>query len=138
MAGQIVEAGVHQGQYASTLELLDQLLKNYPENSLFLTQQAEMLAKVGNFHEALIATNMILADNHDRRDMVLLQSRLLWEMNSWKDSVSLYESILEPPVEEILTQKINELALTLEQSVEKSSWWWLHFLRSPNMKLSNL
>jgi len=120
---QFLEAALKQGKYAAALELLDQLLKDYPENILFLSRQAELLAKVGNFQEALIATNMILAENQDRRDIILLRSRLLWELNRWKDSVSLNESILAPPVEEILMQKINELALTLGKTPEKNSWW---------------
>jgi predicted Zn-dependent protease len=61
--------------------LLDQFLKNYPENNLFLSQQAGLLAKIGNFQDALAVTEMILAENPERRDIVLLKARILWEMN---------------------------------------------------------
>ena len=119
----LVDARINQGQYVATLDLLEQFLKNYPENTWFLSKQAELLAKVGNFQEAFAVTEMILSENQDRRDIVLLQSRILWQMNRWKDSVSLYELIVEPPVEEILERKVQELTLSVEQSQATSTWW---------------
>ena len=119
----LVGALIQQGEYYAALELLDHFLKNYPENTWFLSQQAGLLAKVGNFQQALAVAEMILAENPERRDIVLLQARILWEMNRWKDSVSLYESIVNPPVEELLEKKIQEESLTVEQSTTKNSWW---------------
>ncbi len=119
----LVDARIQQGEYFTALELLDQFLKNYPENNLFLSQQAGLLAKIGSFQDALAVTEMILAENPERRDIVLLKARILWEMNRWKDAVFLYESIVKPPVEEILEKKILEQRLTVDQSTTKSSWW---------------
>jgi tetratricopeptide (TPR) repeat protein len=119
----LVDARIKQGEYFAALELLDQFLRNYPENTWFLSQQAELLAKVGSFQEALAISEMILSDNPGRRDIVLLKARILWEMKRWKDSISLYESIVEPPVEEILEKRIQELTLTVDQSPTRSSWW---------------
>jgi hypothetical protein len=44
-------------------------------------------------------------------------------MNRWKESVSLYESVVEPPVENILEENIQELTLAVDQSPARSSWW---------------
>ncbi len=119
----LVGVRIKQGEYIAALELLDQFLRSYPDNTWFLSQQAGLLAKVGSFQEALAVTEMILAGNPERRDIVLLQARILWEINRWKDSIALYESVVEPPVEGILEKKIQELELTLDQSPTESSWW---------------
>ena len=108
-----MDARIQQGEYLAALELLDQFLRSYPDNTWFLSQQAQLLAKVGKFQEALGVADMILAENPERLDIILLQARILWEMKRWKDSVSLYISVVEPPVEEILKQKIQELRLTV-------------------------
>ena len=119
----LVEADIQLGEYPETLELLERYLESYPENTWFLSQQASLLAKVGHFQEALAVTEMILAENPARRDIVLLQARIFWEMNRWKDSVALYESMVEPSVEEMLAQKILQLQLSVDQAPTKSSWW---------------
>jgi len=119
----LVDARTKQGEYFAVLELLDHFLVSYPENTLFLSQQAVMFAKVGSYQEALAVAEMILAENPQRHDIILLQARILWEMKLWKDSVSLYESILEPPVEEILEKKFQELRLAVAQPSTESSWW---------------
>ncbi len=119
----LVGAQIRQGEYFAALELLSQFLRGYPENSLFLSQQAELLAKVGSFQEALGVADMILAENPDRQDIVLLKARTIWEMMRWKDSVALYESVAEPPVEKILGKNIQELKLSVDQTPTKSSWW---------------
>jgi tetratricopeptide (TPR) repeat protein len=119
----LVDARIQQGEHFAALELLDQFLKNYPENTWFLSQQAGLMAKVGNFQEALALAEMILAENPERRDIILLQARIYWEMNRWKDSVTLYDSIVEPPVDETLEKKIQELRLTVDKSPVKNSWW---------------
>ena len=66
---------------------------------------------------------MILSENQERRDIILLQARVLWEMNRWKDSVALFESAIVPPVGDMLERKIQELALEMEQAPTKSTWW---------------
>ena len=119
----LVDAQIQQGEYFTAFEFLEQFLRSYPENTWFLTQQAGLMVKVGNFQEALAMAEMILAENPVRRDIILLQARIFWEMNRWKDSVLLYESIVEPPVEDILEKKIQELRLTVDKSPTKSSWW---------------
>jgi tetratricopeptide (TPR) repeat protein len=119
----LVEARSQQGEDFAALELLDQFLRSYPENTWFLSKQAELMAEVGNFQGALALAEMILAENPVRRDIILLQARIFWEMNRWKDSVALYDSIVEPPVEEILEKKIQELRLIVDKSLTKSSWW---------------
>ena len=119
----IVAARINQGEYSAALQLLNQFLRSYPENTWFLSKQAELLAKVGNFQEALGVIDMILSENQERRDIILLQSRILWEMNRWKDSVALFESTLSPPVEDILERKVQELALEVQKSPSRSTWW---------------
>jgi tetratricopeptide (TPR) repeat protein len=119
----LVDALIQQGEYFSALELLNRFLENYPDNNLFLSQQAGLLAKVGSFQDALAVTEMILAETPERRDIVLLQARILWEMNRWKDSLSLYETIVNPPVEELLERKIQEQRLTVDQSPTNNPWW---------------
>ena len=119
----LVDARIKQGEYFAALELLDQFLGSYPENTWFLSQQAGLFAKVGRYQEALSVVEMILAENPARLDIILLQARILWEMKRWKDSISLYESIVEPSVEEILAKEIQELQLTVDQPPAKSSWW---------------
>ena len=119
----LVEAQMQTGEYFAALELLNQFLKNYPENTWFLTHQAGLLANVGKFPDALHVAEMILNENPERRDILLLQARILWEMNRWKDSVSLYETVAHHPVEEILKKDLQEQSLTVDQSPTKSSWW---------------
>ena len=119
----LVDVRIKQGDYPAALELLDRFLQNYPENTWFLSQQAELLAKVGSYQEALDAAEMILTDSSGRLDIVLLQARILWEMNRWKDSVSLYETVVEPAVEEILEKEIKELSVIVDQPSVRNSWW---------------
>jgi len=119
----LVNARIERGEYFAALELLDQFLRSYPENTWFLSQQVELLAKVGKFQDALDVAEMILAENPGRTDVVLLKARILWEMKRWKDSVAMYDSIVEPPVEDILEKKIAELRLSVDQSPTKSTWW---------------
>jgi tetratricopeptide (TPR) repeat protein len=119
----LVDVRIQQGEYLAALELLDKFLRIYPENTLFLSQQAVLLAKVGNFQEALAVAEMILAENPERRDIILLQARIFWELNRWKDSVALYESLVQPSVDEILQKKMQDLNQAVEKSQAKSSWW---------------
>jgi len=119
----LVEVRLKQRDYPAALELLNLTLKNYPENTWFLSQQAELFAKLGNFQEALGVAEMALADNPDRHDILLLQARIFWEMNQWKKSVALYESVIEPPVEELLEREVKELALTVDTSPARNTWW---------------
>ncbi len=119
----LVDGRMKQGEYFASLGLLDQFLRSYPENTWFLSQKAILLAKGGSFREALAVADMILAENPDRRDIVLLKARILWEIKRWKDSASLYASMVEPPVEKILEHEIRQLKLTVDQSPTKSSWW---------------
>jgi tetratricopeptide (TPR) repeat protein len=119
----LVDARMKQGKYFASLELLNQFMRSYPENIWFLSQKASLLANVGSFSEALDVADMILAENPDRRDIVLLKARILWEMKRWKDSAAQYAAMVEPPVEEILEQEIRQLQLTVDQSPTKSSWW---------------
>ncbi|MBW2506203.1 MAG: tetratricopeptide repeat protein, partial [Deltaproteobacteria bacterium] len=119
----LVAARIDQGEYSSTLEMLEQFLRTYPENTWFLSIKAELLAKTGNFQEALDAVDMLLSENQERKDIILLQARVLWEMNRWKDSVELFESAITPSVGDMLERKIQELALEVEQAPTKSTWW---------------
>ncbi|MBW2484080.1 MAG: tetratricopeptide repeat protein, partial [Deltaproteobacteria bacterium] len=119
----LVGASIEQREYAASLDLLEQFLRSYPENTWFLSEQVELLALTGDLQEALGVAGIILAENQDRRDIVLLQSRILWELNRWTDSVALYESMLEPPIEDILAGKIQELVLPVGQSPARSTWW---------------
>jgi tetratricopeptide (TPR) repeat protein len=119
----LVEARIKQGDYPAALESLDQFLQNYPENTWFLSQQAEYLAKVGKFQEAFEAAEVILADSPERIDIVLLQARIFWEMNRWKESTTLYETIVEPAVEEKLEKEIKELSVIVDQPLVRNSWW---------------
>ncbi len=119
----LADAHIKQGKYITALELLDQFLGDYPENTWFLSQKAELLARVGSFQEALAVTEMILADNPGRPDISLLRARILWEMKLWKDSISQYESVVYPEVEETLEEKIQEQGLAVDLSSTRSSWW---------------
>jgi len=119
----LVEAKSKGGGYFAALELLRQFQKSYPENTWFLSQEVELLAKVGRFQEALAVSEVILAENHARRDITLLQARIFWAMKRWKDSIDLYESVVKPPVEEILEKRIYELSLAVDQPPAKSFWW---------------
>jgi len=117
----LVDARIRQREYFAALKLLDNYLDSYPENTWFLSSQAGLLANVGNYQEALGVSEMILAENPARPDIVLLQARILWEMKRWKDSVLLYKSVVEPPVAEILAQEIQALWLKVKQPATKSS-----------------
>lgn len=119
----LVEAYLDVGKDGAASDLLGQLLRNYPENSWFLLQQAELLARLGNFQKALDITGMILAADPQRWDIVLLQARIYWELNLWKDSVLLYESIIEPSVEELLQEKIRQRKLSVDTSPAKTRLW---------------
>ena len=39
----IVTARIDQGEYSATLEMLDQFLHTYPDNTWFLSRKAELL-----------------------------------------------------------------------------------------------
>jgi tetratricopeptide (TPR) repeat protein len=119
----VVEARIQQKEYFAALELLNQFLKSYPENTWFLTHQAGLLANIGKFPDALNVAEMILNGNPERLDILLLQARILWEMNRWKDSVSLYETVANYPLEEILKKNLQKQRLTVDQSPTKSTWW---------------
>lgn len=119
----LADALLKQKKYQAGRILLQEYLKEYPENTWFLSKQAEVLARLGNFEEAVAATDMILSENPSRIDIVLLRSRVLWEMNRWKDSVAQYESVLEPAVEELLEQKITDLELAVGHAPARNPWW---------------
>jgi tetratricopeptide (TPR) repeat protein len=120
---QFVEAKIANGEYRAALDSLGQLQRSYPDNYWLFSRQVELMAKVGNFQEALAAGDVILSENPARTDVVLLQARVLWEMNRWKDSVKLYESVVDPSVEETLETKIQEMTLTVPPGLTTSSWW---------------
>jgi tetratricopeptide (TPR) repeat protein len=118
-----VEAKILNGEYLASLDLLSQLQKSYPDNSWLLSRQAEFLAKVGNFEKSLAVGEVILSENPERTDVVLLKARILWEMNRWKESVALYESVVNPSVEETLERRIQEMTLSVAEGLQMSSWW---------------
>ena len=120
---QFIEAIIAGGEYLAALDLLGQLQISYPDNSWLFSRQVELLAKVGNFQEALAVGDVILSENPARTDVVLLKARILWEMNRWKDSVVLYESVVNPSIEETLERKIYEMSLTVSPDLTTSSWW---------------
>ncbi|MGW8161461.1 MAG: tetratricopeptide repeat protein, partial [Desulfobulbales bacterium] len=119
----LVDARMQQGEHFAALELLDQFLRSYPENTWFLSQKAVLLASVGRFQEALSEAELILAENPARRDIVLLQARVLWEMKRWNESVARYASMTDPPVADLLEQKLQDRRLVVDQPPPKSSWW---------------
>ena len=120
---QFVEAKIASGDYLAALDSLGRLQRNYPDNSWLLSQQFELMAKVGSFQEALAVGDVILSENSARTDVILLQAQILWEMNRWKDSVALYESVVTPSVEEILDRKLQEMTLIVAPGQTTSSWW---------------
>jgi tetratricopeptide (TPR) repeat protein len=120
---QLVEAKIANGKYVEALDSLDRLQRNYPDNSWLLSRKVELLVKVGNFEEALAVGDVILSENSSRTDVILLKAHILWEMNDWNDSVALYESVVNPPVEEVLGRKIQELTLKVSPDLTTSSWW---------------
>ena len=120
---QVVEAIIINGEYLAASDSLGLLQRSYPDNSWLLSRRVELLAKTGNFQEALAVGDVILSDDPARTDVVLLKARILWEMNRWKDSVTLYESVVHPSVEETLERKIQETALTVAPGLSSSSWW---------------
>lgn len=119
----LVDARLNQGEYIAALELLTQFLGNFPENTWFVSQQAGLLAKTGNFQEALSLAAALLAENPGRLDITLLKARILWEMGNWRESVAQYEAVLTPPLEELLGKKMPELVMNIEQLSPKDSWW---------------
>jgi tetratricopeptide (TPR) repeat protein len=120
---QFVEANIINGEYRDALDSLGKLQRSYPDNSWLLSRQVELLAKVGNFQEALAVGDVILSENPARTDVVLLKSRILWEINRWKDSIAFYDSVVNPSVEDILERKIQEMTLTVEPGPTTNSWW---------------
>ena len=120
---QFIEAKIANGDYWTALDSLGQLQRNYPDNSWLLSRQVELMASLGSFQEALALGEVILSENSARTDVILLKARILWEMNRWKDSVALYESVVNPSVEEILERKIQEMTLTVAPGLTTGSWW---------------
>jgi tetratricopeptide (TPR) repeat protein len=119
----LVDAKLGSAGYQEALEELQQFQRNYPENTWFLIRKVELLAKIGNFQDALTAGDVILVEDPERKDILLLKARILWEVNRWKESVAIYESVVEPSVEDILGSRIQELAVVLEPAQSKRSLW---------------
>jgi tetratricopeptide (TPR) repeat protein len=136
---QFVEAKIINGQHLTAFELLKQMQRSYPDNSWLLSLQVELLARIGNFQEALAVGDMILSENPARTDVILLKARILWEMNRLKDSVALYESVVDPSVEVILERAIHEMTLTLRPNLTTSSWWQVvPFSKGTSLNLSEV
>ena len=118
----LVDARIARGEYAGALERLQQFQKNYPENTWFLLRKVQVLVKLGNFQDALAASDVILVEDPGRNDILLLKARILWEMNHWKESVAIYESVIAPPVDERLAGKMPEQIAGIESVEQKRSW----------------
>ena len=119
----LVDARIARGEYAAALEELQQFQRSYPENTWFLLRKFQLLAKTGSYRDALAAADVILVEDPQRKDVLLLKARILWELNHWKESAALYESVVEIPVEDILEEKLQEFALMIEPSQAPKSWW---------------
>jgi len=119
----LVDARIERTEYPAALEELQHFQGNYPENAWFLLRKVQILAKDGNFQGALAAGDVILVEDPERKDILLLKARILWELNRWKESVAIYESVVEPPVEDVLEDRFQELKLMIEPVQKKSSWW---------------
>ncbi|MFC1843374.1 tetratricopeptide repeat protein [Thermodesulfobacteriota bacterium] len=120
---QVIEARILNAEYAAAGNTLGQLQRSYPDNSWFLSRQVELLARIGNFQDALTISDVILSENPARRDIILLKARILWELKRWKDSIALYESVVHPPVEDILARETEGMILTSVEDQPTSSWW---------------
>ena len=119
----LVDARIARGEYTAAFEELQQFQRNYPENTWFLLRKVQLLAKIGNFQDALAAADVVLVEDPERKDVLLLKARILWELNRWKESAALYASVVEPPVEDILEDRLQELTLMVEPAQMKKSWW---------------
>lgn len=120
---QVIEARILNAEYAAAVNTLGLLQRSYPDNLWFLSRQVALLAKIGNFQEALTMSDVILSENPARRDIILLKARILWELKRWKDSIAVYESVLLPSVEDILEREIEGITLTSVEDKPTSSWW---------------
>jgi predicted Zn-dependent protease len=120
---QVVEAQILNAEYAAAVNTLRQQQSGYPDNSWFSYKLVALLAKNGNFQEAFSICEVILSENPARRDIILLQARILWELNRWKDSIALYESVVNPPIEAILEREIEKISSISVEDELTSSWW---------------
>jgi len=119
----LVDAKIAHGEYTEAFEELQQFQKNYPENTWFLLRKIQLLAKIGNFQDALATADVVLTEDPGRIDVLLLKARILWELNRWKESAALYASVVEPSVEDILEDRLQELTLMIEPAQMEKSWW---------------
>ena len=135
---QYVEALVADEEYEQALDKLIHLQVIYPDNSWLLSRQAELMVKVGRFAEALAVGNMILSENPVRTDVILRQARILWEMNRWRDSVGLYERVLNPSVKDILAEKLQEIIPGYASEPENHWWRVMTFTRDVSLSMPEL
>lgn len=130
---QIVEAKIAQQEYLKALDSLNLMQRSYPDNSWLLSRQAELLARTGNYQDALAVGDVILAENPARIDVVLLKARILWGMNRWRESVQLYGSITSPLVEDILKDRIQDVTPAVSADHSTESWWgMMTFSKEPS------
>ena len=130
---QRVEALIINEEYETALNFLNRLQANYPDNTWLMTRQAELMVKVGNFKDALAVGEAILTDDPGRKEVILRNARILWEMNRWKESVKLYETIIEPSVEDILADSLKERIFTSAPDTEVSWWQTVTFSRDTEL-----
>jgi tetratricopeptide (TPR) repeat protein len=134
----LIKVMAESGDLQGALEQSGQLLSKYPENTWSITKQIEFLARTGNYEDALKEADNLLGNQPARADILLLKARILWEKNLWADAIKIYESFLEPGIEEVLEQQIDQLDIAMDLSPKSTFWNRITFSEGEPLNISEI
>ncbi len=108
---------------AGGVAVLREALVKYPDNDRANVMLANLLFRQGEYEQALVLCETMLTPASPRPDLLLLKARILWALQRWPESVSVYEAFLRPAVEESFVRQLAANEITVPGAEAKQSWW---------------
>ncbi len=128
---------VSQQRFDRALKIFNRLSKEYPLEEFFHRKVWELEFKQGNFKKlvdeiptlnnkktaGLVSNDLKIAALNDLYWRKLLLARSYWAEGQLDDSIKVYESMLNTPVQKVFLQKINSVKADFHFPQAKRSFW---------------
>ncbi len=109
------------GEIGAAIEILQGMVRDFPEQELAVVRLAQLLFSRGRFAEAR-AVEARFPNLATRPDMILLKARILWAEHEWEKAVAVYDAFLHPLLADSLVAQARERGVVLPQDEKPSLW----------------
>ncbi|MCX5864257.1 MAG: tetratricopeptide repeat protein [Deltaproteobacteria bacterium] len=109
------------GEVGATIEILQGMARDFPEQEFAAVRLAQLLFSRGRFAEAR-AVEERFPNLATRPDMILLKARILWAEHEWEQAVAVYDAFLNPLLAESIAAQARERGVALPRDEKPSLW----------------